>query len=77
MVQRSLIYLQEFPTKTKYSFGIAHISLRITLRIFKKLPQGEEIIFWDGLKSDIQKFVVEFLVSQQNKVEKIKTPGLL
>ena len=34
-------------------------------------------IFWDGLKSDIQKFVVEFLVCQQNKVETIKTPGLL
>ena len=45
--------------------------------VFKKLPQGEEIIFWDVLKSDIQKFVAECLVFQQNKVEKIKTPGLL
>ena len=34
-------------------------------------------IFWDGLKSDIQKFVVECLVCQQNKVETIETPGLL
>ena len=33
--------------------------------------------FWDGLKSNIQKFVEEFLVCQQNKVETIKTPGLL
>jgi hypothetical protein len=33
--------------------------------------------FWDGLKSDIQKFVVECLVCQQNKVETIKTPSLL
>ena len=33
--------------------------------------------FWDGLKSDIQKFVAECLVFQQNKVETIKTPGLL
>ena len=33
--------------------------------------------FWDGLKSDIQKFVAECLVCQQNKVETIKTPGLL
>ena len=33
--------------------------------------------FWDGLKFDIQKFVAEFLVCQQNKVETIKTPGLL
>ena len=33
--------------------------------------------FWDGLKSDIQKFVVECLVFQQNKVETIKTPGII
>ena len=29
------------------------------------------------IRSDIQKFVVECLVCQQNKVETIKTPGLL
>ena len=33
--------------------------------------------FWDGLKSEIQKFVAECLVFQQNKVDTIKTPGLL
>ena len=33
--------------------------------------------FWDGLKSDIQKFVAECLVCQQNKVKTIKTSGLL
>jgi hypothetical protein len=33
--------------------------------------------FWDGLKTDVQRFVVECLVFQQNKVETIKTPGLL
>src|SRR3984885_6737072 len=33
--------------------------------------------FWDGLKSDIQKFVMECLVCQQNKVETIKASGLL
>ena len=31
----------------------------------------------DGFKSDIQNFVEECLVFQQNKVEMIKTPGLL
>ena len=31
----------------------------------------------DGLKSDIQKFVAECLVFQQNKVETIKISGLL
>ena len=34
-------------------------------------------IFWDGLKSNIQKFVAECLVCQQNKVEIIKALGLL
>ena len=33
--------------------------------------------FWDGIKSNVQKFVVECLVFQQNKVETIKTPSLL
>jgi hypothetical protein len=33
--------------------------------------------FWDGLKTDVQRFVVECLVCQQNKVETINTPGLL
>lgn len=33
--------------------------------------------FWDDLKSDIQNFVAECLVFQQNKVEAIKTSGLL
>eukprot|EP00253_Pinus_taeda_P031067 PITA_31067 len=33
--------------------------------------------FWGGLKSDIQKFVAKCLVCQQNKVETIKTLGLL
>jgi hypothetical protein len=34
-------------------------------------------LFWDGLKTDVQRFVAECLVCQQNKVETIKTPGLL
>jgi hypothetical protein len=33
--------------------------------------------FWDGLKTDVQRFVAKSLVCQQNKVETIKTPGLL
>jgi hypothetical protein len=33
--------------------------------------------FLDGLKTDVQRFVAECLVCQQNKVETIKTPGIL
>jgi hypothetical protein len=33
--------------------------------------------FGDGLKTNVQRFVAECLVCQQNKVETIKTPGLL
>ena len=32
---------------------------------------------WDGLKFDIQNFVAECFVCEQNKVETIKSPGLL
>jgi hypothetical protein len=33
--------------------------------------------FWDGLKTDVQRFVAECLVCQQNKMETIETTGLL
>jgi hypothetical protein len=33
--------------------------------------------FWDGLKTNVQRFVAECVVCQQNKVETIQTPGLL
>jgi hypothetical protein len=33
--------------------------------------------FWDGLKTNVQRFVEECVFCQQNKVETIKTPGLL
>jgi hypothetical protein len=33
--------------------------------------------FWDGLKTNVQRFVEECLVCQQNNVETIKIPGLL
>jgi hypothetical protein len=34
-------------------------------------------LFGDGLKTNVQRFVVECVVCQQNKLETIKTPGLL
>jgi len=46
-------------------------------RFLKTYHRVEKEFFWDGLKSNIQKFVVECLVFQQNNVETIKTPGLL
>jgi hypothetical protein len=33
--------------------------------------------FWDSIKTDVQRFVAECLVLQKNKVETIKTLGLL
>ena len=33
--------------------------------------------FWEGIKTDAQMFVAECLVCQPNKVETVKTPGLL
>ena len=33
--------------------------------------------FWEGLKTDVQSFVAECLVCEQNKEETVKTPALL
>ena len=46
-------------------------------RFLKTYHRVKKKFFWDGLKLNIQKFVVECLVCQQNKVETIKTSGLL
>ena len=47
------------------------------LGFLKAYHRVKKEFFWGGLKSDIQKFVAEFSVCGQNKVEKIKTLGLL
>ena len=52
------------------SLGRHSIFLKTYHRVKKQL-------IWDDLKSDIQKFLAECLVCQQNKVETIKTPCLL
>ena len=43
----------------------------------KTYHEVKKEFFWEGLKSNIQNFVAECLVCQQNKFEIIKTPGLL
>ena len=67
----------ELPTQEKSSFGIAHLSSRRALRFLKTYHRVKKDFFWDGLKSDIKKFVAKCFVFQQNKVETIKTLGLL
>jgi hypothetical protein len=46
-------------------------------RFLKTYHRVKKDFFWYGLKTSVQRFVVEFLVCQQNKVETIKTLGLL
>jgi hypothetical protein len=46
-------------------------------RFLKTYHRVKKFWFWDGLKTDVQRFVAECLVFQQNKVETIKTPSLL
>ena len=50
---------------------------RINSGCLKTYHRAKKEFFWDDLKYDIQKFVAECLVCQQNKVETIKTPWLL
>ena len=47
------------------------------LGFLKTYQRVKKEFFWDELKFDIQNFVVECLVFQQNKFDTIKTPGLL
>jgi hypothetical protein len=47
------------------------------LGFFKTYHRVNKEFFWDGLKTYVQRFVGKCLVFQQNKVEKIKTLGLL
>jgi hypothetical protein len=47
------------------------------LGFLKSYHRVKKDFFWDGLKTDVQRFVAACLVFQQNKVETIKTPGLL
>ena len=46
-------------------------------RLLKTYHKIKKKFFWDDLKLDIQKFVAECLVCHENKVETIKTSGLL
>jgi hypothetical protein len=47
------------------------------LGFLKTYHRVKKDFFWDGLKTNVQRFVVECLVFQENKVETIKTPCLL
>jgi hypothetical protein len=47
------------------------------LGFLKTYHRVKKDFFWDGLKTDVQMFVAECLVCQQNKVETIKIPGIL
>ena len=51
--------------------------LEAHLGFLKTYHRVKKDFFWDGLKSNIQKFVAECLVFQKNKVETIKAPGVL
>ena len=46
-------------------------------RFLKTYHRVKKEFFLDGLKSEIQNFEAKCLVCEQNKVETIKTPGLL
>ena len=47
------------------------------LGFIKTYHRVKKEFFWEGLKSDVQRFMEKCLISQQNKVETVKTRGLL
>ena len=46
-------------------------------RFLKTYHKVKNELFWEGRKYDVQRFMVECLVCQKNKVKIVKTPGLL
>lgn len=70
--------MYELPNQTqKDPLGITHISNKRALNISKTDHKFQKEFFWEGLKSYVRRFMVECFVCQQNKVETVKTPGLL
>ena len=77
MVQDHLYLCKNSQLKQKILMELHTSPLGGHSGFLKTYHRVKKEFFWEGLKSDIQKFVAEFLVCQQNKVETIKTPGLL
>jgi len=78
MVQRSLIYLfKKSQLKQKVLLELHTSKVRGHLQFLKTYHRAKKNFFGNGLKNDVQRFMDECLVCQQNKVETIKTLGLL
>jgi hypothetical protein len=71
-----------------YLCNNSQLKQKLLLELHTSLVQGHSIFlktyhmikkefFWDGLRTDVQRFLEECLVFQQNKVETINTPSLL
>lgn len=77
MVQRSLILCKNSQLKKNIILELHISTLGGHSGFLKTYHMVKKEFFWDGLKPDIQNFVAECLVCQQNKFETIKTSGLL
>ena len=77
MVQRSLIFINNSQLKQKVLLELHTCPIGGHLEFLTTYHRVKKYFFGDGLKSNVQRFVAECVVYQQNKVETIKTPGLL
>jgi len=77
MVEISLISMYKCQLKQNIILELHTSLLRSHLGFLKTYHRVKKWFFLDGLKYYIQKFVVECLVFQQNKVQKIKTLNML
>ena len=78
MVQRSLIYLcKKSQLKQKVLLKLHTSKVGGHSRFLKTYHRVKKDFLGNGLKTNVQRFVEEGLVCQQNKVETIKTLSLL
>lgn len=75
--QDCLYICKESQFKQKFLLELHTSSIGGHSRFLKAYHRVKKEFFWEGLKTDVQRFVEEYFVFQQNKVETFKTPGLL
>ena len=60
-----------------YLSNESQLKQKVLSLFLKTYNRVKKELFWEGLKSDVQRFMEECLVCQQNKVETVRISGLL
>jgi hypothetical protein len=79
-ISLSYIYIyicKEYQLKPKVLLELHTSPIGRHSRFLKAYHRVKKEFFWEGLKYDVRRFAEESLVFQQNKVDIVKTSGIL